>query len=102
MSCDGEESQIRVLLEGTIATRFSDLWIVVAKTPRICSGLSQASDISEGFKEEHKALKHCNSEDFADPLLHDALVNIFKKYLEDNPNSDILRLIRGLHTFMGS
>jgi hypothetical protein len=34
-------------------------------------------------------LKHCTSEDFADPLLHDVFVNIFKKYLEDNPNSDI-------------
>ena len=34
-------------------------------------------------------MKHCTSEDFADRLLHDALVNIFKKYLEDNPNSDI-------------
>jgi len=89
MSCDGEESQIRVLLEETIATKFSDLRIVVAKTPRSCSGISQASAISEGFKEGHKALKHCTSEDFADLLLHDALVNIFKKYLEDNPNSDI-------------
>ena len=39
MSCDGEESQIRVLLEETIATRFSDLRIVVAKTPRSCSGI---------------------------------------------------------------
>ena len=89
MSCDGEESQIRVLLEETIATRFSDLRIVVAKTPRSCSGICQASDISEGFKKEHKALQHCTSEDFDDPLLHDALVSIFKKYLEDNPNSDI-------------
>ena len=89
MSCDGEESQIRVLLEETIATKFSDLRIVVAKTPRSCSGISQASAISEGFKEGHKALKHCTSEDFADLLLHDELVNIFKKYLEDNPNSDI-------------
>jgi len=30
MSCGGEESQIRVLLEETIATKFSDLLIVVA------------------------------------------------------------------------
>ena len=89
MSCDGEESQIRVLLEETVAVRFSDLRIVVAKTPRSCSGISQASDISEGFKEEHQALAHCTSEDFADPLLQHALENIFGKYLEDNPNSDI-------------
>lgn len=77
------------MLEETIATRFSDLRIVIVKTLRSCSGISQASDISEGFKEEHMTLTHCTSEDFADPLLHDALINIFEKYLEGNPTSDI-------------
>jgi len=52
MTCDGEESQIRVLLEEAFAEKFSDLRIVIAKTPRSCSGVCQASDISEGFKEE--------------------------------------------------
>ena len=39
MSCDGEESQIRVLLEEAFAEKFSDLRIVIAKIPRSCSGL---------------------------------------------------------------
>ena len=89
MSCDGEESQIRVLLEKAIAEKFSDLRIVIAKTPRSCSGVCQASDISEGFKEEKGSLKKATDDDFADPLLQSALEAVFAQYILENPTSDI-------------
>jgi len=89
MSCDGEESQIRVLLEKAIADNFSDLRIVIAKTPRSCSGVCQASDISEGFKEEKGSLKKATDDDFADPLLQSALEAVFAQYILENPTSDI-------------
>ena len=89
MTCDGEESQIRVLLEEAFAEKFSDLRIVIAKTPRSCSGVCQASDISEGFKEEKGSLKRATDEDFADPLLQSALEAAFAQYILDNPTSDI-------------
>ena len=77
-----------VLLEETIATRVSDQRIVAARTPRSCSGISQASDITEGFSKEHYAVQHCTSYDFSGLLLHDAFVIIFNKCLEDNSYSD--------------
>ena len=89
MSCDGEESQIRVLLEKAIADNFSDLRIVIAKTPLSCSSVCQASDISEGFKEEKGSLKRATDEDFADPLLQSALEAVFAQYILENPTSDI-------------
>lgn len=81
MSCDGEESQIRVLLQDTFAEKFSDLRIVIAKTPRSCSGVCQASDISEGLQEEKGSLKKATDDDFADPLLQSALEAAFAQYI---------------------
>ena len=81
MSCDGEESQIRVLLQDTFAEKFSDLRIVIAKTPRSCSGVCQASDISEGLQEEKGSLTKATDDDFADPLLQSALEAAFAQYI---------------------
>ena len=89
ISCDGEESQIRVLVQEAMAEKFSDRRIVIAKTPRSCSGITQASDISEGFKEEHLVLKKSTEQDRLDPLLEQALVRAFETYQTENPSSDI-------------
>jgi hypothetical protein len=63
--------------------------LLLQKTPRSCSGITQASDISEGFKEEHLCLKKSTEEDRTDPLLEQALVHAFETYQTENPSSDI-------------
>ena len=49
----------------------------------------QASDISEGLKEEQESLKKATDEDFADPLLQSALGAAFAQYILDNPTCDL-------------
>ena len=89
VSCDGEESQIRVLTRAAVAKRFADQRIVVGKTPRSCSGICQAADISDGFKAEKKMLGNVEAEIFDNLLLKEALTRLFIQYKADNVSSTL-------------
>jgi hypothetical protein len=84
VSCDGEEGQIRVLTRPDIANRFLQQRIILGKTPRSCSGICQASDISDGFKSEHKKLANASDQECENELLRLALNQIFHQYKIDN------------------
>ena len=70
-----------------MAKRFADQKIVVAKTPRSCSGICQASDISNGFKAEKASLRNVDAELFNNLILKDALDLLFVQYKADNLSS---------------
>ena len=60
---------------------------MVVKTPRSCSGICQASDISDGFKAEKASLSNVEAELLYILLLKDALDRLFMQYKADNVSS---------------
>jgi len=72
-----------------MAKRFADQRIYVAKTPRSCSAICQASDISKGFKAEKTALAHVQPEIFENLLLKAALTQLFIQYKTDNVSTEL-------------
>ena len=73
-----------MLTRADIAEKFKRHRIVVAKTPRSCSGICQASDTSEGFKSEHKSLSKATKEETENELLNLVLIRTFDQYKVDN------------------
>ena len=76
VSCDGEASRIRVLMSEDVVARFKDVKVFLGKTPRSCSGVTQASDISQDFKAEKKVMKNIKYSDFQNPVLKQLLQDI--------------------------
>jgi hypothetical protein len=73
VSCDGEASQIRVLMRADVVELFRLAFVILGKTPRSCSGVTQASDISNGFKAEKKVMKTAQYRGYENPVLKDLL-----------------------------
>lgn len=73
VSCDGEASQIRVLMREDVVELFRLAFVILGKTPRSCSGVTQASDISNGFKAEKKVMKTAQYRGYDNPVLKNLL-----------------------------
>ncbi len=62
MYCDGEYKQISVIQSPEVLKLLSDAGIDVGKTPASCSGILQASDVSNTFKGIKTRLRNLNDE----------------------------------------
>ncbi len=60
--CDGENKQISVIQTPDVLNLLSEAGVDVAKTPASCSGILQASDVSNAFKAIKTRLKNLNDE----------------------------------------
>jgi hypothetical protein len=69
VSCDGEASQIRVLMRADVVALFRQARVILGKTPRSCSAVTQSSDISNDFKSEKRVMKTAQYQDFQNPVL---------------------------------
>lgn len=95
-SCDGEASQIRVLMEGTVATLFRSENIILGKTPRSCSGVTQASDIGPQFRAEKKVMRYSEYNDYSSPVLEARLRQIFNNRGSSFSSEMVQLLIKSL------
>ena len=77
ISIDGEAVQMRILLTAVFVLLLNGLRILMGKTPRSCSGITQASDISDEFKAEKKALKFVSDKDYGNAALRYHLQEVF-------------------------
>lgn len=75
-SCDGEASQIRVLMEDTVAALFRIANVILGKTPRSSSGVTQSSDIGPQFRAEKQVMRYSEYHDYSNPVLEARLRNI--------------------------
>jgi hypothetical protein len=73
VSCDGEASQIRVLMRADVVALFRLACVILGKTPRSCSGVTQSSDISNNFKAEKKVMKSAQYQGYENPVLRNLL-----------------------------
>lgn len=81
VSCDGEESQIRVQARAAVG---KDQRIYVVKVPRCCYGIFQMSDISKGFKAEKSTLSNVQPELIEKVFLKPAATLLFIQYKAEN------------------
>lgn len=104
VSCDGEASQINVLMSRAVVEMFQIARVRLGKTPRSCSAVTQSSDIGNGFKAEKKVMKTAEFQDFANPVLLQLLCEAVSTRVDITPLArkliltSLLQLIYAAHS----
>lgn len=90
VTCDGEPGQIEVFQEPELLEAFKAALIDFGKTPASCSGICQASDVSNFFKASKKRVKTLYSDNFVDAEVEE---DIMAMLTEMNFSSEKKRLV---------
>ena len=76
VTCDGEPVQIEVWQEAELLEAFKEALIDFGKTSASCSGICQASDVSNFFKASKKRVRSMYTEDYVDEAVQEEIMTI--------------------------